>query len=383
MSKIVFDLSVCQPNGTAKFHGGGIYGYIVFAELVKKVPKRIIAYYNFQKFIDPYVLSLIKNKDIVIVDSSVIPIVDVVRNYEIDKIYSPLYSPLYNDLIRQGVEFIITIHGLRSLEMFTDIEEKNYAVNLKNKLKALIKLTPLANYVSKRYYRNYRMLFTAVNVHIVTVSQHTRYSIKSFFPKVNIDDIPVFYSPSTTIEKYDNFTHLADKKYYMMISADRWLKNTGRAISALDRIFDNNYDICDHVKVLGLKKNTEVYKRIRHKEKFLLLGYLSKEDLEYLYAGAYAFIYPTLNEGFGYPPLEAMKYGVPVITTAFSSIPEICGDAVLYSNPYSIEEIANRILQLEDEKLYSVLKEKSMERYNWILGKQIQDLDALIDYILC
>ena len=92
MSKIVFDLSVCQPNGTAKFHGGGIYGYIVFAELVKKVPKRIIAYYNFQKFIDPYVLSLIKNKDIEIVDSSVIPIVDVVRNYEIDKIYSPLYS---------------------------------------------------------------------------------------------------------------------------------------------------------------------------------------------------------------------------------------------------------------------------------------------------
>ena len=102
-----------------------------------------------------------------------------------------------------------------------------------------------------------------------------------------------------------------------------------------------------------------------------------------MYAGAYAFIYPTLNEGFGYPPLEAMKYGVPVITTAFSSIPEICGDAVLYSNPYSIEEIANRILQLEDEKLYSVLKKKSMERYNWILGKQIQDLDALIDYILC
>ena len=87
---------------------------------------------------------------------------------------------------------------------------------------------------------------------------------------------------------------------------------------ALDKLFDTNPDICDSVKVLGLKTDTRVYKRIHNKEKFEILGYQSQNDLERLYAGAYALIYPTLNEGFGYPPLEAMKYSVPVVSSPFS-----------------------------------------------------------------
>ena len=112
-----------------------------------------------------------------------------------------------------------------------------------------------------------------------------------------------------------------------------------------------------------------------------MLGYVDDYDLQQLYHDAYCFIYPSLNEGFGYPPLEAMHYGVPVIASSFSSIPEVCGDAVLYTNPFSIEEIMNRILMMTDTNIHNKLKNKSLSQYKMITKKQKEDLDKLIDYI--
>ena len=197
-----------------------------------------------------------------------------------------------------------------------------------------------------------------------------------------MSNISVFYSPSTAIEGYERFINDYKEKYYLIISANRWLKNAVRAIQSIDSLLDFNPSICDKVKVLGLKKDTKVYKRIRNKDKFEILGYQNQEDLEELYAGAYAFIYPTLNEGFGYPPLEAMKYGTPVVSSPFSSIPEICGDAVLYANPYSIHEISNRILQLEDREIYSKFKVASVNKYKSIVEKQNIDLIGLCNLLL-
>lgn len=382
MKKILFDLSVCQPNNESKFHGGGVYGYIVFKELVKIEPKQIVAYYYFNRFIESSVLMIIERFGIQVVDRNKVSIGEALRQSGAERVYSPLYSSHYDKIIAEGMPFIITVHGLRALEMLTDRDEPNYATDFKQWLKAKIKISPLGCRIWKKYYRQYETLFSSPNVRIVTVSQHSKYSIKSYYPQVNIDNVSVFYSPSTTVEGYGQYSHQSKDKYYMIISANRWLKNAGRAIAALDRIFDNHPNICDHVKVLGLKKNTGVYKRIHHKEKFKLLGYQTQEQLEFLYAGAYAFIYPTLNEGFGYPPLEAMKYGVPVVASAFSSIPEVCGDAVLYVNPYSVEEISNRILQLENQSLYAFMKKRGLERYKQIYNVQIKDLDDLIRCII-
>lgn len=382
MKKTLFDLSVCQPNKDSKFHGGGVYGYIVFKELVKIEPKQIVAYYYFNRFIEPSVLMIIERLGIQVVDRNKVSIGEALRQSGAERVYSPLYSSHYDKIIAEGMPFIITVHGLRALEMLTDRDEPNYATDFKQWLKAKIKISLLGCRVWKKYYRQYETLFSSPNVRIVTVSQHSKYSIKSYYPQVNIDNISVFYSPSTTVNGYEQYSHQSKEKYYMIISANRWLKNAGRAIAALDRIFDNHPNICDHVKVLGLKKTTGVYKRIQHKEKFELLGYQTQEQLESIYAGAYAFIYPTLNEGFGYPPLEAMKYGVPVVASAFSSIPEVCGDAVLYANPYSVEEISNRILQLENQSLYAFMKKRGLERYSEIYDVQMKDLDDLIRCII-
>ncbi len=69
------------------------------------------------------------------------------------------------------------------------------------------------------------------------------------------------------------------------------------------------------------------------------LGYVVQEDLPLLYAGAFAFAYPSLYEGFGLPVLEAMACGVPVLTSDRSSLPEVAGDAALLVNPDDVDAI--------------------------------------------
>lgn len=70
------------------------------------------------------------------------------------------------------------------------------------------------------------------------------------------------------------------------------------------------------------------------------LGYLSRDDLAVVIAGALTLVYPSIYEGFGLPPLEAMTCGVPVIASNVSSLPEVVGDSGLLVNPHDIDSIA-------------------------------------------
>lgn len=79
-------------------------------------------------------------------------------------------------------------------------------------------------------------------------------------------------------------------------------------------------------------------------ERIHVLGRLSDEDLAAAYAGAHVFAFPSLWEGFGLPVLEAMAYGVPVVTSRGTSMEEVCGDAGLLADPASPEELSVQIL---------------------------------------
>jgi glycosyltransferase involved in cell wall biosynthesis len=73
---------------------------------------------------------------------------------------------------------------------------------------------------------------------------------------------------------------------------------------------------------------------IRPSDKIRLIGRVSDAELKALYGNAIAFLFPSLNEGFGIPPLEAMRCGCPVIATSAGAVPEVCGDAVISLSPY-------------------------------------------------
>lgn len=101
----------------------------------------------------------------------------------------------------------------------------------------------------------------------------------------------------------------------------------------------------------------------------LYLGYVSGEDLPGIYSLATAFVFPSLYEGFGLPPLEAMACGTPVLTSDRSSLAEVCGEAALLVNPNSEEAIAEGLnLLLRDEALQHELSRRGLQhvkRYSW------------------
>jgi glycosyltransferase involved in cell wall biosynthesis len=100
-----------------------------------------------------------------------------------------------------------------------------------------------------------------------------------------------------------------------------------------------------------------------------VLGYVTRTELEALYRRARIFAFPSLDEGFGMPVLEAMANSVPVITSNRSALPEVAGDAALLVNPNDPEEIAAALTRLaSDEALRADLARRGRERalqFSW------------------
>ena len=105
------------------------------------------------------------------------------------------------------------------------------------------------------------------------------------------------------------------------------------------------------------------------KESVILTGYVPEMDLPALYSGALCFVYPSYFEGFGLPPLEAMKCGAPVIVGNRTSLPEVVGDAALAVDPLDVNALAGAIKRLmNDSALRKELSCKGQERagsFNW------------------
>lgn len=116
-------------------------------------------------------------------------------------------------------------------------------------------------------------------------------------------------------------------------------------------------DIFKTIEALNLQKDV------------IFTGYVPKEDLVKFYNLADVFVYPSLYEGFGLPPLEAMACGCPVITSNTSSLPEVVGDAGIMVNPYDVEGLVKAMYEvLTNESLRKELSRKSLQRaklFSW------------------
>ena len=101
----------------------------------------------------------------------------------------------------------------------------------------------------------------------------------------------------------------------------------------------------------------------------MFLDYVRADELPSLYAGADIFVFPSLYEGFGLPPLEAMACGTPVIVSNVSSLPEVVGDAALMVDPYDVEGMAKAMYRvLSDDGLSKEMRRKGLERaklFSW------------------
>lgn len=381
MKKILYDLSMTQPLDGVKYHGGGRYGEIVFEHLIKK-SELIDAVYDGKRWLNPLVREKIDLCHIELFDLQKMTLEQLMQSGKYI-LYTPIVANNHRVLSKK-YEVLGTIHGLRMYEMPGDKFQLKYTFpkSLKNwiwTLWGIFSPETMKKWARHRAQQN----FASSNLKIVTVSNHSKYSILSAVPSIKADDINVFYSPSTVVECGQKLTtNGLPAKFFLMVSGDRWLKNCYRAVRAFDELFSErpNLDFC--VVVTGLGSKVRYRKYIKNPNRFVFFDYTDDALLQHLYTSAYAFVYPTLNEGFGYPPVEAMHCGTPVISSAIAAVTEICQDSVLYFNPYSIQEIKMRILQMCDSSVYKDFKRRAVMQYRMVSERQQRDLDGLCDYLL-
>lgn len=377
MIRLLFDLYEAQPFGNSKFHGGGEYIKAVFKHLVSNYNDavNIAVYYNFDSFLDDWVKELIASYSLQSFDvKKRAEVGRIISNEKIDIWYSGIpyhytRSDLGNAAILKG-----TIHGLRSIEMPTDKYAYLY-VDGKKSVKEIIK------YFVRSYYKKQEITSFGSCIEmldeLVCDSVHSKYSLVQKYPELRTKRVDIYYPPQK-ISTYAHNCEDDEEKYILLLGGDRWVKNTYRALKALDYLYAHHMINAYDVYVVG-DISSKIKKRIESRSKIHVLEYVEAERLEKLYYNCSLLLYPSLNEGFGLPPLEAMKYGKTCIVSGVCSLPEICGDAAYYVNPTDCDEIATRILCALD---HPIDREKAIWQYNKILQREMQDIEGLCQFII-
>ena len=265
--------------------------------------------------------------------------------------------------------------------------ENNIVLDLKRKLKKVSTIHDLIVFSNPEYFTKKHqfiiksLTYTSIKYsdHIICPSQSTKNDILRIFNKVKSEKISVTpLASNLTVNNnistlfYTKFPNI-HKNYILSVGSFEPRKNLKRLISAF-RNLKSTKKINDIDLVLvggkgwldsGIDKNEEDLR----KEGIIVLGFVEDQWLPAIYTNAFAFIYPSLHEGFGLPPLEAMSCGAPVLMSKTSSLPEVGGDAALYFDPLSVEEIENAIEKIVfDVELRNSMTKKSMiqsQKFSW------------------
>lgn len=214
---------------------------------------------------------------------------------------------------------------------------------------------------------------------IITVSNCTKEDILSYY-NVSPEKIKVIHNAvnerfkpqeSQEIGKVRNRYGL-NFPFILYVGTLEPRKNIPIILKALHEIRIKNLDY--KLVIAGKKgwKYKEIFDTIDalnlHND-VVFTGYVLDEDLPALYSAADLFVYPSLYEGFGLPPLEAMACGTPVITSNTSSLPEVVGGAGITVDPYDVDILADSIYRvLSDQKLKERMVEKGLDRakeFSW------------------
>ncbi|RZT21377.1 glycosyltransferase family 4 protein [Fictibacillus sp. BK138] len=220
----------------------------------------------------------------------------------------------------------------------------------------------------------YRLLYLFVarfSYKIITVSNFSKGELVRYLPnlKKKISVIPIAANHIDKLKSDESIlinNGLDKKDYLFAVSSMHPNKNFKLIINALEQMTSFKGQV-----VIAGSSNGKVFSKEKYKKNnnIKFIGYVTDEQLKALYKNAKAFIFPSLYEGFGLPPLEAMNMGCPVIVSNAASIPEVCGDAALYFNPNDFQELQNCFnLIYNDETLIKDLKRNGLRRskkYHW------------------
>lgn len=201
---------------------------------------------------------------------------------------------------------------------------------------------------------------------IITVSEYSKSDILRLFPNVSADKICVTPLAADTcyraLDKNKCLMSVNDRfnfnnDYILYVGGFSSRKNVKLVIDSFIKSYDSfNKEIKLLIvgslkdEGLNLKKYCELSKISDH---VIFTGYIEDEYMSTLYNGASLFVYPSLYEGFGLPPLEAMSCGTPVITSNTTSIPEVVKDAGILIDPHSLDSLSESMVKVINDIDYS------------------------------
>lgn len=216
---------------------------------------------------------------------------------------------------------------------------------------------------------------------VITISESEKQRLLHYGYTGKADNITVFHlAPDSRFKPLTTYNHAflnnvrekfsLPSKYILYVGLLSGRKNLDNLLLALPDI--------DHSVPLVIAGNQHpsyasnhmniIAEKLLNKRVFFT-GFVDDDELSIIYAHAYLFCFPSLAEGFGLPPLEALACGVPVVASNRTSIPEICGDAAVYFDPERPDDIAEKInLILADQKLYVQKKAEALrqaKKFNW------------------
>ena len=234
------------------------------------------------------------------------------------------------------------------------------------------------SWFSKAYYHYYRImtpLAAKTSEKIITVSKFSKNEIMRFYPFLSEEKIEVVYNAVDREKFHPDCIHPGEKRtspaepYFLAVSSIDPRKNFNRLIEAFQELPN-----CQ-LKIVGGKNHvfgkessgSHAYSNIE------FLGRVTDEELKMLYSNAIAFIFPSLYEGFGLPPIEAMASDTVVLASDIPVLREVCENSAIFFNPTDITAIRNAItsalsLTTEERKEILLRGNKNLERFSWRLS---------------
>ncbi len=227
---------------------------------------------------------------------------------------------------------------------------------------------------------------------IITVSHFEKNRIADFFGMTGDSRLTAVYNgvsehfipvtDASELQRVKAKYHLPDEFFFFLGNTDP-KKNTRGTLLAFSnfvkktqsemRLVMLDYDRAELDKILDEIGNRELINRI------VLTGYVVNTDLPAIYSQCKVFLYPSLRESFGIPMLEAMRCGVPVITSNTSSMPEVSGDAAVIIDPFKPEEITEAMANLmANNTLRTTCISRGLERSKLFTWKEMAEKVLLI-----
>ncbi len=282
----------------------------------------------------------------------------LLKKYKLDLVH----FAHFNAPIFYAGKFIVTIHDL-IISHYADSRATT--------------LNPIIYKIKVWFYRLVIKIVTKKSAKIITVSEYTK---KDIIKLLNINDSKIFVTYEGVDLPKESNIDCAKLKNDLMITKDFLLyvgsayphKNLEKLILAFEDVIVQKKNL---QLVLVGKKNyfyNRLEKIIKDKKlsnDILLTDYLSDDELSCLYKTAKLYILPSLIEGFGLPPLEAQSYGLPVLSSSATCLPEILGDSALYFDPNNTTELTKLIINtINNQNIIADLKIKGFDnlgRYSW------------------